>query len=134
MGVAGMMSGLAGVRGECEPVDVVGDACYEHGERARGGLWKVRARGRWARGASRQGATGTQGPRRGASPGICWLVSVRSHLRGLAGVLGWCEPVDVVGDGRYGHGERARGGSWKVRARGPAGWCAWEAIFAGSQL
>ena len=43
-------------------------------------------------------------------------------------------PGEVVGVGRYGHGEWARGGLGVVRARGLAGWGAWEAIFAGSQL
>ena len=34
---------------------------------------------------------------------------MRGRLRGLAGVRGECEPVEVVGDGRYECGERARG-------------------------
>ena len=61
---------------------------------------------------------GSRGLWGGASPVTCWLVCVRGRLRGLAGVLGWCEPGDLlVGVGEK-PSSRARGGSWRVRARG----------------
>ena len=70
----------------------------------------------------------------GASPGRWLAMGVTGMVSGLAGGHGRCEPVEVVGDGRYECGEQARGGVEVVRARGFAAWCVWEAIFAGSQL
>ena len=68
MGVAGMMSRLAGVHGGCEPVEVAGDGRYRHGERARGFM-------------------------EGASPWRWLKMGVTGMMSGLAGVRGGCEPV-----------------------------------------
>ena len=46
--------GLAGSQTGCEPVEVVGDACYEHGKRARGGFMEGASPWRW----SEMGVTG----------------------------------------------------------------------------
>ena len=67
---------------------------------------------------------GSRGFWGGASPGICWLVWVRSHLCGLAGALEWCEPGNLLVGVRERPSSRARGGLKMVRARGLAGWCA----------
>ena len=61
-------------------------------------------------------------------------MGVAGMVSGLAGSQTGCEPGDLLVGVRERLSSRARGGLWKVRARGLAGWCAWEAIFAGSQL
>lgn len=52
---------------------------------------------------------------------------------GSRGTLVWCEPVDLLVGVRERPSSRARGGLGVVRARGFVGWCAWEAVFAGSR-
>ncbi len=69
----------------------------------------------------------------GASPGVWLEMGVAGMVSGLAGVRGECEPVDLLVGVRERPSSRARGAFGVVRARGFAGWCAWEAIFAGSR-
>ena len=52
---------------------------------------------------------------------------------GSRGTLVWCEPMDLLVCVRERPLSRARGGFGGGRARGFAAWCAWEAVFAGSQ-
>ena len=63
------------------------------------------------------------------------LVGVRGRpfLRARRGFFGGGEPGDLLVGVRGRPSSRARGGFGVVRARGFAGWCAWEAIFAGSR-
>ena len=70
----------------------------------------------------------------GVSLGDMGQRGLATRGNGLAGSQTGCEPGDLLAGVRERLSSRARGGFGVVRARGLAGWCAWEAIFAGSQL